>query len=212
MRCAIPANLFRGYIQIIVTGKLRLVVLLAVVILTVATSAAHFTPPVVAGPNPIPDSDLHIFTPFIQNQHTPQFPLEWDDRLDERGATFVPAQVSPGQGYWRLTKAAWFDEEESQGRHHILIDIQDISGRRQPGTQILIRWEDDSNTIFSEAKPGEPYAANFPMYAVAPAYGAYPNNGAPADRVDGMGLGDLQHPYWSIHTSYGLTWRWTIAP
>ncbi len=84
-------------------------------------------------------------------------------------------------------------------------------GQRQPGVPVII-VNGGSFTITTETKPGEPYAADFPMYAVAPAYDAYPNNGAPADRVDGMGLGDLQHPTWPIHTSYGLTWRWTIAP
>ena len=143
--------------------------------------------------------------------HQPQQPLEWDPRLDERGAALVPAQVTSGQGYWRLVKAIWYNEIESQGKHHIFIDMLDSSGQRQVGVPILI-LNGGSFTITTEAKPGEPYAANFAMFARAPAYSAHPNSGAPADQVTGMGLGDLEHPDWNIHTSYGLIWRWTIAP
>jgi len=184
---------------------------MVVFIVVGALLTTQFAPPVAAS-NPSPDSDQYVFIPLTWNQFTPPRPLEWDDRLNDRGATFVPAQTTSGQGFWRLVKAVWYNEEESQGKHHILIDTLDISGRRQTGVELLIHWEDGSHTLRFEAKPGEPYAANFAMYALAPAYNATPNDGTPADRVDGMGLGDLQRPTWPIHTSYGLTWRWTIAP
>jgi hypothetical protein len=49
------------------------------------------------------------------------------------------------------------------------------------------------------------------MYSIAPSYRARPNDDAPADAVDGMGLGEIDDPTHGHHTSYGLTWRWTIA-
>ena len=62
----------------------------------------------------------------------------------------------------------------------------------------------------TEAKPGEPYAANFPMGLPAPAYGAQPLN-APADAVYKMGLGNLDGTNSTAPTGYGLVWQWTIA-
>ena len=196
----------------ILIRKLSLLLFLSVLTAGGILAIANVHPALAAGSKPVFDSEYHVFTPISQYQHTPYRPLEWDGRLSERGAIFIPAQVTSGQGYWRLVKAVWYNEQESQGKHHIFIDTLDISGWRQPGVKLLIHWEDGSHTIYSEAKPSEPYAANFDMYAVAPAYNANPNTGAPTDGVNGMGLGDFQHPTWPIHTSYGLTWRWTIAP
>ena len=174
-------------------------------------TAIHFNPSVAVASTLSPDTDHFIFTPLTQNHYRPQQPLDWDDRLTLRGAALVPAQVTSGQSYWRLVKAVWYDEEESQAKHHIFVDALDMFGQRQIGVPVLI-VNGGSFTITTEAKPSEPYAANFPMFARAPAYSASPNSGAPADHVTGMGLGDLEHPDWNIHTSYGLTWQWTVAP
>ena len=123
------------------------------------------------------------------------------------GAGFVLVDPTPEQGYWRLVSAHWLDPVESQGRHHIFVEILDKEGNRQTGVPIAITWNDGAFTIVSEAKPGEPWAANFPMFALAPAYAAQPQ-GAPADMVTGMGLGSLEDPNRGHHTSYGLTWQW----
>jgi len=119
--------------------------------------------------------------------------------------------VSPGQGYWRLTQRIWFNTSESQGRHHIFIDTLNESGKRQTDVEVVIQWSDGATTVSTATKPGEAYAADFPMFARAPAYNARPNDGAPADEVVGMGLGELDDPDHGHHTSYGLTWQWTIV-
>ncbi len=155
-----------------------------------------------------------FFLPLIQGKVVDVVPVPsivWDSRLTERGAYLEPATVRAGEGYWRLVEARWFDHNESEGRHHILIDSLDINGERQSGVSIEIRWRDGSSTVQSEEKAGEPFAANYAMYALAPAYSAQPADGAPADRVEGMGLGELSEPHLAFHTSYGLIWRWTIA-
>lgn len=136
----------------------------------------------------------------------------WDPRLDQRFATLVEADVPPGAGYWRLVEAQWLNETESQGRHHILMNVLDENGIRKAGVPLLISWADGSATVASQEKPGEPFAADYAMYAVAPAYNARPIAAAPADRVDGMGLGELDAPDFGHHTSYILTWRWTVMP
>jgi hypothetical protein len=120
--------------------------------------------------------------------------------------------MTPGRGYWKLIRGVWYDVEESGGRHHIFVDVLDEDDRRQRGVPVLIEWPDGTTTITTQAKPGESFAADFAMFSIAPAYSARPDDGAPADRVDGMGMGSIDEPFLAHHTSYGLTWRWTIAP
>jgi len=158
-----------------------------------------------------PTPDHFIYLPLIRNPSSLPPDLLWDPQLDQRGASFIPAQVTPGAGYWRLTQAVWLNEAESQGRHHIFVDILDITGTRQVDVPVLIRWHDGTEKITTERKTGEAYAADFAMYSIAPSYRAAPDTSAPADSVDGMGMGSIEDPTHGIHTSYGLTWRWTIA-
>jgi hypothetical protein len=139
-------------------------------------------------------------------------PRDWDARLDLRMAALVSATVPSGECYWRLVKAVWYDESESQGRHHIFVDTRTGADERQTGVRIEIGYTDGPDYIFTEAKPGELYAKDYAMFARAPAYSARPDDGAPADKVDGMGLGSIEAPDLGIHTSYGLVWRWTTAP
>jgi hypothetical protein len=124
--------------------------------------------------------------------------------------------VKPGQGYWRLVQAKWFDEGEPPfgGKHHIYMDALDASGNRQSGVRMQMATLDGSEILGytnTEAKPGEPYAANFPMFVAAPAYRVQPSAGAPADVVSGLGLGSLAVPDLPTLTSTGLTWQWTVA-
>lgn len=129
--------------------------------------------------------------------------LDWDPRLDLRGAYLIPASV-PAQGVWRLISARWLDEAESAGRHHIYIDTVDADGERVTNVQVRIAWAGGEATVTTEAKPNEPYAANYPMFAVAPAYSAQSAGG---DLVGGMGLGSIEQPTYAIHTSYELIWQ-----
>lgn len=152
-----------------------------------------------------------VYLPFISKPGESLQDIIWDPRLDKRGATLVRTQVRSGTGYWRLIKAVWFDANESQGRHHILVDTLGADSARQTGVPILVRWNDGVTMVTTEAKPGEAYSANFAMYSIAPSYSAQPEDGSPADRVEGMGLGEIADPTHGVHTSYGLTWQWTIA-
>lgn len=119
-------------------------------------------------------------------------------------------KVNNGEGYWRLVKAQWFDRNESQGQHHILVNTLGQDGGRTADAPIQISWRDGYAIIRTEFRLVEDFAANYAMYALAPAYSAQPID-APADRVENMGLGEIDEPQLAHHTSYGLTWRWTIA-
>ena len=141
----------------------------------------------------------------------------WDPRLTQRGTTLIPATVQPGQGYWRLIKGVWYAENEPpfQGQHHIFVDMLDAAGLRQVGVPVQITSLDAGEifaTLITAAQPGKLYAADFPMFHVAPAYRAAPADGNPADVVTGMGLGSIELPNWNIHTSYGFVWQWVVAP
>lgn len=139
----------------------------------------------------------------------PPTPTNWDPRLTVRGATLELANPAPGSDYWKLVKAVWMDENESGGRHHIFVELLDKAGRRVVGEKIRVSWGNAFVDMKTEAKLGEPWAANFGMYAQAPAYNAAPVG--LSDKVDGMGLGSIEQPRYNIHTSYGLTWQWTEA-
>jgi len=138
--------------------------------------------------------------------------VDWDPRLTQRGATLQSAAVAPGQSYWKLVRARWYDEQESGNRQHILVDALDANGQRQVGLSVRLYWEGGEASIITEAKPGEEYAANFSLGVPAPFYNASPNDGNPADAVLGMGLGSLAEPGGFVRASYGLVWRWTTAP
>jgi hypothetical protein len=177
--------------------------------------------PVVFG-QPATPASISTATPAATPTITPtpaSTPIEpyWDPRLDQRGTILIPAQVSPGQGYWRLVHGVWYAEHEPPfgGQHHIFVDTVDPVGQRQTGAPIRVTSLDGAGvyaTLTTELKPGELYAANFPMYALAPAYRAIPSDGNPADAVSGMGMGSIDQPRYAIHTSYGFLWQWTIAP
>lgn len=141
-----------------------------------------------------------VYLPLVAVAPAPA--LDWDPRLDQRGAYLIPAEL----GNWRLVRARWLDEAESGGRHHIYIDTLDADGKRVMGVPVRIFWAGGEATVTTEAKPGEPHAANFAMYATAPAYSAQPADG---DLVGGMGLGSIEQPAYAIHTSYELIWQWT---
>lgn len=138
-----------------------------------------------------------VYLPIVA---APAPTIRWDPRLDQRGAYLIPAW----SGRWRLRDARWLDEQEAGGRHHIFMDTLDATGQRMTDVRIQITWPGGSTVVTTAAKPGEPYAADFPMYAVAPAYMAAPAGG---DVVGGMGLGSIEQPDFAIHTSYVLTWQ-----
>lgn len=120
---------------------------------------------------------------------SPTLPLDWDSRLTERGVELRRAKAQPGQWVWRVVKARWLDENESQGRHHIYLDALDEQGRRAIGMGYAVSWPGGSHLIFTEAKPGEPYAANFPMTASRNEFQIQPAGTSQADIVTGIGMG-----------------------
>lgn len=137
-------------------------------------------------------------------------PRQWDGRLDLLGVRVEPAAVAPGQPYWRLVEARWANEQESQGKHHIYVNVLDENGQRIIGQPVVVRWHDGQVVIKTEDKPEPEFSCNFQMYTVLGAYDLYVD-GLPSEKVLGMGLGTPELPNWTIHTSFYLVFQRTTG-
>ena len=196
--------------------------------------------PYVAGPQSTPTP---MQTPSSTPSPTPTStsspaPIIWDPRLNLRGATLVPASVTPGHGYWKIVSGVWFDVNDVRpmgvGDHDIAFDVLDAAGVRQVGQTMKITWTTDGtcsttnvalagpellgpatttciDRVYTQAKPGETYAGSYPMYHLAPTYSIAVEDGNPSDIAASLGLGSIAYPGFKMHTSYGFVWRWTIA-
>jgi hypothetical protein len=211
--------------------------LLALAALGLATAPATGAP-LLAGPNivflpyielpPLPTAtptptETNTPAPTLTPTATPSpanpcgtGPVEWDPRLDQRQARVICATVAPGEGFWRLVKGVWYAENEPPfaGQHHIWVDTLDPAGARQPGVRFEVTSPDRAQSFGSmttELKPGDLYAANFPMWMAGKSYRTSPSDGHPADEVSDLGMGSIELPNWTIHTSYGFVWQWTTA-
>jgi murein DD-endopeptidase MepM/ murein hydrolase activator NlpD len=177
---------------------------------------------------PVPDSAGQPMPPDpmppepVPPQPTPPPPptRDLDPRLLARGVTFTFVEPQPGTWYWRITKAEWFNEEQSQGRHHIFVRVLDSGGNLAVGVPLTFFWSSGSDTKPTEHKSdpwlasvglGADYSRDFGMNAVAPAYGVKMGDGKPTDSADGCGLGSLSQPDYKIHTSYFFEIRLVTA-
>lgn len=124
--------------------------------------------------------------------------------LVAHGATYKPAKVTQGQPYWRLVEA--HGPLQMGGRHHIYVDVLGEAGQRLTGIPVKFFWADGDTLVRTESKPGDPGAANFPMFAQGNAYGARVDDNLPSDELFGMGLVSFMP-----HVSYRLIFKRTLA-
>lgn len=105
------------------------------------------------------------------------------------GCTFTPAQVGPGQLYFKLIHAE--GPQEWGGRISTFIEVLDMGGQRMVGVPVMWYWADGQVKKPTEPKPGEPFAIDFPMNAKGNSYGVRIVNGdIPSDSIFGFGLAD----------------------
>jgi hypothetical protein len=134
-------------------------------------------------------------------------PPVWDPRLTALGVRLEPAAVPPGVGYWRLVEARWSDEHESAGKHTIYVEVLDPRGGRVVGQPVIIEWPSGSLTLPVENRPPPDWGVNFPMFATLGSYSARVGVES-SDRVVGMGMGTIENPNFTVHTSFYLIFRW----
>jgi hypothetical protein len=135
-------------------------------------------------------------------------PRAWDGRLDQLGVNVEPANVQPGQQYWRLVEARWLDEKESGGKHHIYVEALDENGGRIVGQPVTVFWGDGSHTGRVEDKAAPDLGFNFQMYASGYAY-SVKVEGLPSEVVRGAGMGSIEDRFRGIHTSFELVFQKT---
>lgn len=137
----------------------------------------------------------------------------FDPQLTQRGARLIEAQIIPGRDYWRVIRAEFWDVARSAGKHHIYVDLFDERARRMVGVPLLVRWSTGNHRIFTEAKPGEQAAGNFPMTPGRNAFSIRVDDGAPSDEVTGLGMGADTPSGFNpgLHTSAFLIFQRTKA-
>lgn len=128
----------------------------------------------------------------------------FDPALQKHGATYQPANAAPGQPYWQLVEAN--GPLEWGGRHAIFVDVLGEARQRLTGVPVRFFWADRSEIKRTEAKTGDPYAVDLPMFAAGNAYGVRIDDGMPSDQLFGMGLLAYQP-----HVSYRLLFQRTVA-
>lgn len=133
----------------------------------------------------------------------------WDINLAKRGVELTPAVVAvKGQVYYQLVEGAYLDVDQSQGRHHVYVDVIDEQGKRLAG--IMVRfWNGGAIRKPTELKPGELHAVDFPMFASGWSYGVAVDG--LGDSVFGMGLGTPDQPQVGHHVSYRFVFQRTKA-
>jgi len=133
-------------------------------------------------------------------------PRVWDERLNALGVRLVPASVAPGQTYWMLVEARWNDEIEAGGKHNIYVRLLDENGNLVSGETVVLEWATGNSPTVHTPQEGKDYPVEFPMYAILGSYSVYVS-GLPSDRIEGLGLGDIQRPNFRIHTCFYLTFK-----
>ena len=133
---------------------------------------------------------------------------QWDERLTQRGVTIETPTVAPGQQFWRIVKAQWWNEQESQGRHHIYVEAPANTPFWALGEGSETKGDTNGKTGFD--------AANAPMWASEGknGYDVWINDGKPSESLEGVGMGaDTPGGFNAgVHTSTGVTFELATMP
>jgi LysM repeat protein len=174
---------------------------------------ARGAPPPAGSPTSVPTQNPGP----IPTPGNPPPPVEWDPRLNELPCvglvtvTEQGIQLRPGDRYWRLVRARWLSEEESRRDIQIYVDLLDEAGQRVFGETVVFE-NGGTYRVVSEPQsccPPWDYPVKWPMFNVLCSYSAYVE-GLPSDRMIGMGLGTPEHPDWTIHTGFVLTFQRSV--
>lgn len=160
-------------------------------------ASQNFMPAISTGPAPIAPP-------------APQPVREIDARATARGVNIgTPANLQPGQKYWFVRSIRWYDEKESQGRHHIYVEALDADGK-PISAPFSVSWPNGSAGGQTNGRSGFD-AGNFPMskslneFSVVMAGGGYPS-----ERVTGIGMGADGNS--GIHTSTSVVFQLATMP
>lgn len=150
--------------------------------------------------------------------HT-MLPTIWESSLITLEVTWLPAVVPYGKPFWRLTEARWLNEQQSNGLHHVFVDVVDKAGLRivkDPPTMRLTWTTGACEQAIDNRAPywiaGRSYGADCPMYSAGKVYQLQVDgDGLPSDIVKNIGLGEPgERRNWDIRTSFLFVFQYTI--
>lgn len=104
-----------------------------------------------------------------------------------------------------LESWAWWPPESANNLNLIFVDVLDELGKRMTGIPVTQHWSSGSAVGYTELKPGDAGAVNFPMTGVLGSYSISVGNSS--DVVTGMGLGTPERPWQADHTCFVLIYR-----
>lgn len=161
------------------------------------------------------DEDETVFIPTAgtggQPVPTPTFQREMEQDAKDYGVKvepFSPTGLKDGDYVWIAEKVERLHEAEGGGRHHFYFETVDENGQRLTGVPIRVWWPSGEDTVRSEAKPGEPYSANYPFSPGRNAFNATVLDDRESDMVTGAGMGQ-QFPKGfntNVHASIVVKW------
>ncbi len=122
--------------------------------------------------------------------------MNWDKRLDPLGVKCKSATKAK----WALVSGVYENEEEAQGNHIILFNVQDENGKPLANVPCIMDWVNrDPGDVPTRVPSDQSGQANTPLYAVLNItklngpYFAYIEDPALSDIVTGMGLPEHHH-------------------
>lgn len=138
----------------------------------------------------------------------------WDERLTQRGVTIETPSLAPGQLFWRIVKARWYDEAESQGRHHIYVEALEADGKPTE-MDFTVTWPGNAAHGETNGRSGFD-AGNFPMSPSRNEFSVSikPGMGIPVEVLKGIGMGAETPSGFNagIHTSTGVVFQLVTMP
>lgn len=160
----------------------------------------------------VDDEGETVFIPMAGTGQPAQSTLperQWDERLNKRGVTIETPTVAPGQQFWRIVKARWWNEQEAGGRHHIYVEAIDAAGQQSAGRPFVVRWP--SGSILGVTNGRSDFdAGNFPMSKSLNEFSVKMETQAPSETLKGIGMGADGNS--AIHTSTGVTFQLVTMP
>ncbi len=171
-----------------------------------------------AEPELLPQEAAVLAAPAAPAKPLP--PLEWDNRLGPgglpllQGVGLTPANVAPGQTYWRLIRMKFEDAGQESGNDHtIYVALIDEQGNRVEDEAVEISWDDAGTTqierldMYSDQKPKGDYCNcnyNWPMYGAG--YRVRVDDEHASDQAYGMIMPMHRH------VNYRLTFQRVVVP
>jgi hypothetical protein len=106
--------------------------------------------------------------------------------------------------------ARWLNEEESRRDIQIHVDLLNEAGQRVFGDTVVFENGGQDRVVSTPQTCCYPwdYPVKWPMFNALCSYSVYVE-GLPSDKMVGMGLGTPEHPDWTVHTGFVLTFQRT---